>query len=283
MTSQPKQNSTYFLGHADDELQRLIDQARFFGDLTEQVLTQAGIGSGMRVLDIGCGAGDVSFLLSKLVGPSGAVIGIDKAGEAITTARERAAGAWLQNVTFLEEDMSDLSIEQPVDAVVGRLVLMYLPDPAAALRQLARHVRPGGVIAFQEMDMSGIKALPHFRLFEQSNYRITETFRRGKVEIQMGLKLYQTFTAAGLAAPQMIMGARVEGGLDSPVYEYITQVTRTLLPMMEKLGVAQAEEVQIDTLAQRLRDEVVATGGVIVAPPLVGAWARKSSNGKIHS
>jgi hypothetical protein len=71
------------------------------------------------------------------------------------------------------------------------------------------------------------------------------------------------------------MGARVEGGADSPAYEYMAQTVRSLLPMMEKLGVATVEEVQIDTLARRVRDEVMAGGGVIVLPHLVGAWARK--------
>ena len=64
----------YVLGHSEDELKRLIDQARFFGDLTAQVLHLAGLGPGMRVLDVGCGAGDVSFLAASIVGPQGVVI-----------------------------------------------------------------------------------------------------------------------------------------------------------------------------------------------------------------
>jgi hypothetical protein len=93
--------------------------------------------------------------------------------------------------------------------------------------------------------------------------------------MHMGLKLYPTFVDAGLPAPQMIMGVRVEGGPDSPAYEYMANTVRTLLPVMERLGVARAEEVQIETLAQRLRDEVISGAGVIVVASLVGAWARK--------
>jgi hypothetical protein len=72
----------------------------------------------------------------------------------------------------------------------------------------------------------------------------------------------------------MNMGVRVEGGPDSPAYEYVANTVRTLLPVMDKLGVARTEEVQIETLAQRLRDEVVYGAGVIVVPPHVSAWAR---------
>ena len=60
---------TYLIRHSGDELNRLISQARFFGDLTGQVLDMAGLKSGMRVLDVGCGAGDVSFLAASMVGP----------------------------------------------------------------------------------------------------------------------------------------------------------------------------------------------------------------------
>jgi ubiquinone/menaquinone biosynthesis C-methylase UbiE len=276
MNTELGQDPLYVLGHSDDELQRLIHQSRFLGLLTEQVFLNAGIGSGMRVLDVGCGAGDVSFLAARLVGPSGAVTGIDKSAEAIRIASRRATAAKLRNVTFIAGDIASLSLEHPVDAVVGRLVLLYQPHPVVTLRQATDHVRPGGVVAFQECDFtSGGQSLPHSPLFERCAHWVRETFRRGGVDLQMGLKLRQTFIAAGLPAPQMIIGARVEGGPDSPAYEYAAQTVRSLLPMMERLGVATAEEVQIETFAARLRDEVVSGGGVIVFANLVGAWVQK--------
>jgi hypothetical protein len=71
----------------------------------------------------------------------------------------------------------------------------------------------------------------------------------------------------------MTLGARVEGGPNARAYEYTAATVRSLLPAMENYGVASAQEVQIDTLAARLRDELVASGGVLVLPPLVGAWS----------
>ena len=275
MQSQQKQKPVYVLGHSDEELQRLIRQARFFGDLTEQVFLNAGVQSGMRVLDVGCGVGDVSFLLARMVGPSGSVLGIDKSPEAIIAACDRAQAAGLKNVTFLEGDIEDISLEYSIDAAVGRLILLYLADPAQMLRRIAEKVKTGGIIAFQDMDMSNIRSLPRIALFQQCAEWIVETFRRGGVETQMGLKLFQTFIAAGLPAPQMILGARVEGGPNSAGYEYFTDIMRSLLPMMERLDVVSAEEVQIATLAERLRDKVTAGGGVIVLPSLVGAWTTK--------
>ena len=91
----------------------------------------------------------------------------------------------------------------------------------------------------------------------------------------MGTLLFPTFVRAGLPRPQMNLEGRVDGGPGSAAYQLLAETARSLLPMMERLGVATAAEVQIDTLAARLEAEVCAGGGVIVTPPLIGAWARK--------
>ncbi len=262
------------LGHSAEELNRLIDQARLFGELTEDVFVRAGIGAGMRILDVGCGAGDVSFLLARMVGTSGAVVGFDRSEDAVAMATARARAMGLSQVSFSQGEIDDISLDQPVDAAVGRFVLMYSPEPSITLRQVAANVRPGGVVAFQEMNVEEAKSFPKVDLFEQSIRWIVETLDREKAKNLMGLELYRTFIEAGLPPPQMIMGARVEGSSDSLGYQIVAQVVKSLLPVMEKLGIAKEKEVQIDTLAQRLRDEVVSRDAVIVLPPLVGAWTR---------
>ena len=267
----------YILGHDRDELDRLIEQARFLGDLTDEVLRRAGVGPGMRVLDVGCGTGDVSFLAARLVGPTGAVLGVDRSAEAVAEAERRARGAGLGNVSFAVQDLAELTLPAPVDALVGRLVLMYLQDPAAVLRRLLDHVEPGGVVAFQEMDMGAVTWTPHCPQLAAASDRIVQTFTRAGIDHRTGLKLARIYRDAGLPAPRTLQGARVESGPDSPVYAYVAQVTRTLLPLMERTGVASAAEVQLDTLADRLRDEVVAADATVVPPPLVGAWARTGS------
>src|SRR5262249_50785900 len=72
----PSQPTPYPWGHAESELERIISTGRYLGDLTEHVLRLAGIDRGMRVLDVGCGPGDVTFLAAKLVGFEGTVIGV---------------------------------------------------------------------------------------------------------------------------------------------------------------------------------------------------------------
>jgi SAM-dependent methyltransferase len=270
-----EQRTTYVLGHSGSELDRLIEQGRFFGDLTRQLLQAAGLRSGMRVLDLGCGAGDVSFLAAALVGPAGTVVGVDRAPEAVELATGRATAAGLSNVRFLVHDFVDLELAEPVDAIVGRLVLMYQADPAVVLRRLSGFLAPGGVVAIQELDLDGAKSEPVCPSFVTAVRRIDETFRRIGADPRTGLKLGTIFREAGLPAPQMVLGARVEGGADSPIYDQVTQVTRSLLPQMERTGVATAGEVDVETLAERLRAEALALGATLVSPSLIGAWVRK--------
>jgi ubiquinone/menaquinone biosynthesis C-methylase UbiE len=274
MQAQATLAQDYILGHSDRELDRLISQARFFGDLTAQVLTLAGLKPGMHVLDIGCGAGDVAFLAARLVGSEGSVIGVDKSPEAIHLASQRAAAAGLANVQFLAGDLSELTPDDPVDALIGRLVLMYFADPAVLLRRLASFLKPGGLAIFHEFDLTGSKSEPTCDLFETTLWRIKQAFTRAGIDVQTGLKLGRIFQEAGLPVPQMILGARVEQGPTSPVYTQLEQITRTLLPLMEHTGVATTAEVGLDTLAARLREEAVARNATLVSPAFIGAWAQ---------
>jgi SAM-dependent methyltransferase len=269
-------DAIYAPGYSEEERQRLIEQAGFFGGFTERLLVDAGIGPGMRVLDVGCGVGDVSLLVASLVRPEGAVLGVDSNPLALGHARERVSAMGLTNVDFVEGNIRDLAFDEPFDAAVGRLVLMYLADPAATLRRIAALLRPGGIIAFQELTLteSGL-TYPEAPLLQRTGTLINETFRRAGMEMEMGLKLYPAFIAAGLPAPATRAERPIGGGPDFPGYRWMAQITRSILPLMEQLGVANAEDIDVETLVERLREEVVGSGGVVAMPTLMGAWARK--------
>jgi SAM-dependent methyltransferase len=269
-------DAIYAPGYSEEERQRLIEQAGFFGGFTERLLVDAGIGPGMRVLDVGCGVGDVSLLVASLVRPEGAVLGVGNNPLALGHARERVSAMGLTDVDFVEGDIRDLAFDEPFDAAVGRLVLMYLADPAATLRRIAALLRPGGIIAFQELTLteSGL-TYPEAPLLQRTGTLINETFRRAGTEMEMGLKLYPAFIAAGLPAPAMRAERPIGGGPDFPGYRWMAQITRSILPLMEQLGVANAEDIDVETLVERLREEVVGSGGVVAMPTLMGAWARK--------
>ena len=167
----------------------------------------------MRVLDLGCGAGDVSFLAAELVGPAGSVVGIDVDPQVLAVARERAKASGLTHVKFEERRHRQLSSPQPFDAVVGRFVLIYQADPVATLRQVSSLVRSGGVIVVQEPDFRvGISTSPPVALWQQLHHWIAETFRRGGVHYDIGGRLYHVFRQAGLPGPTVIEHIAVGGG-----------------------------------------------------------------------
>jgi ubiquinone/menaquinone biosynthesis C-methylase UbiE len=136
MDTEQERETGYVLGHSPQELERLIAQARLYEPLARRFFREAGIVSGMRVLDVGCGAGDVSFLLARLVGLTGQVVGVDRAAEAVLTASRRARHHELPNTRFVKGEAGDLVDQKLFDAVVGRWVLMFCPDPVAVLRQV---------------------------------------------------------------------------------------------------------------------------------------------------
>lgn len=280
MQTQVSQSNVYALGHAQEELERLVYQGRFLGDLTEYVLRQAGLAPGMRVMDVGCGAGDVTFLAAKLVGPGGTVIGVDGAPEAAGFARQRAQQAGLNNVHFVSADVAQWAPDEPVDALVGRLILMYFPDPARVLQRMLSWVRPGGVVAFQELDTpmtppAEVMCDPICDTYVTAGTRINQALARVGADTRIGMKLKRIFEEAGLPGAQAIAMLRYENGPDSDLYAWMEQLTRTLLPLMEQTGVATPEAVEVEVLADRMRREAVEKGCTLVTPPLVGAWARK--------
>lgn len=269
--------SEYALGYSTEEEHRLALQGKMFEGLTEDVLRHAGIEAGMRVLDIGCGVGDVSFLAARLVGPGGSVVGVDRGEESIGTSRRRAKGLGIENVRFVVADVSSFETDEMFDAVIGRLVVLYLPDPSKILQRLSSLLRPGGVMAFQEMDMSTFPGSDSLALRTRALIWVRDAFAAAGAQTEMGPKLADIFLTAGFPRPEMIAGQRVTSASEPAVYALIAGLARSLLPVMERAKIATAEEVGIDTLGERLRDEAIEKGeSVFYWPRLVGAWARKA-------
>lgn len=266
-------NNTYVLGHIDAEIERLLLQGRLYNDFTEHALRLAGLRPGMRVLDVGCGPGDVSIIAARLVGPDGAVLGVDAAADVVELARTRAADQGLQMVSFEATAIDDISLDQPVDAVVGRLILMHLPDPVAALRHLATMVRPGGLVAFCESDVNGAYNVANLPLFAAMKEIVAEAFQAAGLDPAFGPKLPTLFRRAGLRAPRLTLGAPLGGADDPDIPAYVAETWRSLFPLAERLDLVPAELADLDTLRPRLRDEIAAAQAVVVMPPLICAWA----------
>jgi SAM-dependent methyltransferase len=270
---QPLSDRTYVLGHSEQELSRLEQQGELFGSETRDVYRRAGLAPGMRVLNIGCGAGDDALIAADLVGPEGSVLGIDRAPAALSLARARAERAGLKHMSFAEDEIYSFQPEAKFDAVIGRFILLHVADAVGALKRVQTFLKPGGILAFVELDINQAGAIPPLPLLDRCIAWIVETYRRAGVEPNMGSGLYAAFRAAGLA-PKMTGTCRIVSGPDAVAYPFTAQTIASLIPTMEKLGVATAAEIGIETLADRLRHDAVAGDHCIFLPRLVGAWAR---------
>jgi 2-polyprenyl-3-methyl-5-hydroxy-6-metoxy-1,4-benzoquinol methylase len=267
----------YVLGRSEAESQRLIRQGAFLRPSTERVFGKAGITEGMRVLDLGCGAGDVSFLTAELVGPRGSVVGIDLDPGVLAMANQRRDENGLTWAKFERHDVSSFTTTEPFDAVVGRFVLVYQADPVATLRHAASLLTSGGIMVMQEPDFRvGIATAPEVALWRKVQEWIAETFRRGGVHYDIGGRLYHVFRSAGLPGPALVEHITAGGGTTMrPYCDYSAELVRSLLPRMEQFGIATAAEVQVETLADRLERETCLADCQVTYAPLVGAWTTK--------
>ncbi|MRG97666.1 methyltransferase domain-containing protein [Polyangium spumosum] len=242
--------------------------------MTERLLRDAGVGAGMRVLDAGCGRGDVTFLVARLVGDGGRVLGIDRDTGALSIARERARELGLSNVEFMEADLAAPDPDRHgFDAVVGRRVLMYQADRVAAVRALSAALRPGGVMVFHEVDATMVPAsrtpLP---LHAQVHRWMWETVAREGATTSMGFELPFVLEEAGLVVEDVRAEAVVQ---TAKARHGGAPILRAMMPRIVGHGVATEAEIDVDTLDERLADELRRSNAVYIGDMVFGAWARK--------
>jgi hypothetical protein len=161
------------------------------------------------------------------------------------------------------------------DAVVGRFVLMYYPDPIDAVRRLLRYLRPAGLFVFQEFDFAALRSFPMSPTYERAAKWVRQTLSASGARTSLGLELYTVFSAAGLPGPSLRIDSLIGGGLEFP-FEIVAETIESLLPKMVELKLATPAVVNLPTLAERIRREVVTSNGVVLSPGLVGAWSRKA-------
>jgi 2-polyprenyl-3-methyl-5-hydroxy-6-metoxy-1,4-benzoquinol methylase len=265
----------YILGHSREEIRRLMAQAAILRPFTERLLRNAEIGSGMRVLDLGCGAGDVSMLAAELVGPSGSVVGIDRNAQVVALAGERARTAGLKQVTFRNVTLDAFSEPELFDCVIGRYVLTHQADPVDFLRTAAHLVRPGGIIAFHEVDLAGaFNSRPRVWRWDAAGNLILAAFREVLPHYDFANRLIEHFSDAGLPVPRLFREILVGGGASSPLYGWLADTVRSVWPQLVEMGIVTEAVIPAETFATKVRSVAVEVHSQFEAPAQVCAWAR---------
>jgi SAM-dependent methyltransferase len=260
-------------GIGEEELDRLEAQGAAIAPATRMIFAEAGIRPGMRVLDLGCGAGDVSFVAADLVGPDGCVVGVDSSPDALARARLRAGQRGLTQARFVEGDINEPAPGGPFDAIVERLVLWLVPDPAEVLRRQATVLRPGGLVVPIEADLSMTRSLPENAFMTQAKFWLVEAFAKAGM-VMLGPRLWAVVEEAGLRPLGMIGIQPHFGPGDEVGLTCLVESMRLAEPLIVGTGVATADQVGIETFEQRLRGEWEKTHPLVAATSmLLSAWA----------
>ena len=221
-----------------------------------------GLSPGMRVLDLGCGNGDLRRMVAALVGQDGEVVGIDRSEDALAAARAMPGATGSAPIHY---QVADLAGELPdlglFDAIVARRVLMYLPDAAATLARLARLAKPGAILALQEHARADLPCGPDPLPVHRQYYSLMwNTIVAEGGDVTLGYRLAALARDAGFTIEQ----ARSEGVLLQPWEpSFLPTLARFMLPRMIDKGVVRAGEIDHDALAPRIEEEQRNSSGAI--------------------
>ena len=221
------------------------------------------------------GVGEVSLIAARLVGRHGHVTALDIDDAALEMAAARARERERNNIEFVHAGIGEYAPPELVDAVIGRHILIHTPDPLAVLATARGLLRPGGVAVFQEFDFSHVPpSYPVCPLRERACAVFTDFFTRA-AHGNMGARLFHLFTEAGFHAPDCQGEYLIDGGAESPAYEWFAESLRSILPRAAALGIGTEFVDGIDTLADRIREETVAARASCPSPLMIGGFARR--------
>jgi 2-polyprenyl-3-methyl-5-hydroxy-6-metoxy-1,4-benzoquinol methylase len=275
--------SDYIAGHDDEEMRRLELQSRVLKSSLEAVLRCAGLQPGMRVLDVGCGAGDVSLLAAELVGSMGEVVGIDIAPQPLEWARRRAEAMGFSHTRFEKCALDAVPPERQFDVVVERLVVVHQREPEAFVKSMVAHLRPGGLLICIEPEMIAPQVLAHppLPLFNRAWEWLLSAVTSLGYRPHQGMELPPLLRRLGLLVEGSVLVGPVSSSHEpgAEAAHLPVNILRVLLPHAERLGVVKRADVDIDTLAERISAEACDGEGSLVPMLMVGVWARRQEEG----
>ncbi|MGY1723904.1 methyltransferase domain-containing protein [Blastococcus sp. SYSU DS0533] len=184
---------TYTHGHAEPVLQS--HRWRTAENSAAHLLP--ALRPGLDLLDVGCGPGTITADLAARVAP-GRVLGLDLSADPLDEARAHAGRAGVE-VTFAVGDVYSLDLpDASFDVVHAHQVLQHLTDPVAALREMARVCRPGGLVAVRDVDYAATTWFPADEGLDRWLALYQQVARRNEAEPDAGRRLLSWAHAAGL-------------------------------------------------------------------------------------
>lgn len=265
---------SYPLGGTGTERNRLLSQAEQYEPTANWLLDQIGVQPGWRAVDIGCGPIGILNLLSQRVGPSGAVIGLEREQRFVEMAHAEIATRGLGNVTMVQADALNTGLEKgSFDLVHERLVLINVSAREAFLTEMLSLLRPGGTVALEDVDNISWLCQPAHPSWDILLNAFHSVFHAGGGDGFVGRRLPVFLRAADVTNIQIKVTVATP-----PVGDYRRTHLLSLIDSIRDKVIANGvlNEAKLnehrEALAQHLKDP----GTTVIDKLLVQCWGQKS-------
>ena len=181
----------YVIGVGKDDEERLSLLNELFGKTSKDLLLKAGLTQGMRVLEVGCGTGNMTRWIAKQVGDNGHVTAVDISPEQIHIAKDNCSQS--HNITFIESSLFDLNVSNKFDLIYSRFLVMHLQNPFEGLQYLTQLLKPNGILVSEEATNSVTACYPESPVFRKYRELVMALFTKKNIDFDIGEKLYAYF------------------------------------------------------------------------------------------
>jgi SAM-dependent methyltransferase len=231
---------SYPLERRAGEIERLLTQSQAMAPATRAMLDAIGVKPGWSCLDIGCGPGGITPLLSERVGASGRVMGLDRDPEFLAHARGNASS----NVEFRQGNAFDADLPAgSFDLVHMRFVASTAGNPERLLQEAIRLARPGGTVALQEPDGSTLYCYPPHPAWERLKAALLGAFKGVGADLELARRLYFLAHEAGLQDVAYRTSLLAVRAID-PMVDYLPSTVESLRGTVLKLGLMTETELE---------------------------------------
>ena len=251
--------------------ERLRILARVMHESSTALFDRLNLRPGLACVDVGCGGGDTTVELARRVAPGGRVVGVDIDGVKLELARAEARELGVQNVEFRLADIRQTTGAPEFDVVYSRFLLTHLDDPAATVAAFQRQLRPGGVLAVEDIDFSGYFTHPPCGAFARYCALYCATVRRRGGDPDIGPRLPGLLKQAGFQHVRTCVVQPI--GMVGEVKLLNPLTMENIAGAVLEDGLATREE--IDRLVSELYAFAADPDTVAGSPRVVQAWGRR--------
>jgi SAM-dependent methyltransferase len=261
----------YVIRGGQEGYDRLVVLSKDHWANTSALLARAGIDPGMTCVDLGCGGGEVTMEIAKLVAPKGLAVGIDMDAVKLDLARRAASERGITNIDFKQANVNDWDEPDSCDFVYSRFLLQHLSRPLDLLSRMWNAVRVGGVIVVEDGDHDGWYCHPPNRGFDFFVRTLKEALDHSGGDHAFGRKLYEGFLEVGIPEPEvsLVQSARTRGDVKQLAWLTLDATKDSIISQ----GIASLEEVAtaLDDLWRLTEDH----RSLIGAPRIFQVWSRR--------